>query len=140
MVAKKNLHERRGITFAELGALMGTRAMLISGLLKPTNSRWPVSHLHCFNMAVQGKQQDCGTVSCIGGTMALIMGKNPVDYVGASLDIGQASPAFRELFFPPQIRTTDEWEWITPAIAVKAIDKWLRTGKPGWKALRKAAK
>jgi hypothetical protein len=137
------LHERRKITFAEYGALLGTRAMLVMKALTHTKKRDVKPHKHQFNMAVQCKLDECGSVGCIGGTMALIMGKSEIDakyYVGTCNHIGTASKSFQELFFPPPIRDLRvNWEDITPAQSVVAIDNWLKTGKPNWKKAIKSA-
>jgi hypothetical protein len=134
------LHERRKITFAEYGALLGTRAMLVMKALTHTKKRDVTPHKHQFNMAVQCKLGECGSIGCIGGTMALIMGKSEIDaveYVGTCNRIGTASKSFKELFFPPSGQ--DYWEDITPAQSVVAIDNWLKTGKPNWKKAIKSA-
>ena len=79
----KSLHEKRKVTFQELGALYGTRTMMANHVLvhDPQQER-VYNNEHGFNMATQGKQHGCGTVSCIGGTMAFIMGADPIMYVG----------------------------------------------------------
>jgi hypothetical protein len=61
--------------------------------------------------------------------MALIMGKNPVDYVVRGVS------ALDRLFFPYRLEKYGLdvlWEEITPYEAAEAIDNFLRTGKPGW--------
>jgi hypothetical protein len=140
---KKHVHEMRGITFAEYGALLGVCEMLKNGTLNPTTKRSPaelVKGRHGFNMHVPGCATECASVGCIGGTMALIMGQIPYDYVGFSCQhTAPHSETLDELFFPPDDSTPDPWAWIKPAVAVKAIDNWLRTGKPGWAKLKKAS-
>ena len=147
----KSLHEKRKVTFQELGALYGTRTMMANHVLvhDPQQER-VYNNKHGFNMATQGKQHGCGTVSCIGGTMAFIMGADPIMYVGMRGKVGTASRVFQDLFYPNvsknycnkwitlDSRTNGEgWNKITPAQGVKAIDNWLRTGKPQWlKVLR----
>jgi len=141
---KKHIHERRKITFQEYAALLATRAMLVNATLAWTNSPRPVPGCHLFNMHTKGGATHCGTVGCIGGTMAMVMGKDPSDYVfdhvgedlGWRLRADTCSKSLSNLFYP----VGDEWDWIKPKVAVKAIDNWLRTGKPGWKKLQLKAR
>lgn len=135
---KKHLHEKLKITFQELGALLGTRAMLDTQLLPKT----PKNHVsqynlpdnrHEFNMnyaCIRGGE--CGTVSCIGGTMALIMGEDPDDYVG-KYGHGSIGGVFRTLFYP-EVRgeTLHSFATITAKQGVKAIDNFLQCGTPRW--------
>ena len=153
MSTKKHLHEKRDITFQEYGALLGTRAMLAAKALKPDRRNTFINVApgeHRFNMCTKGKASQCGTVSCIGGTMAFLMGKDPTRYVddynprsrviGTNLfarDPRACSVSLIPLFYPTGVGEPPTWTWITPEVAVKAIDNWLRTGKAGWKALKK---
>lgn len=151
MARSKPLHERRKVTFAELGAMYGTRAMLAAHDLvkaKYTRERWSgdsvclvQAHVHQFDMATPLDMADCGTVGCIGGHMALIMGTNGVEYVNFhncmapgedGYDAIGHSHALHDLFFPPRDLV---WSSITPKHAIKAIDNWLRTGRPGWRKI-----
>ena len=43
-------HEKLGITFAELGALLGTLSMLENGVVVKTNNICAVPGKHLFNM------------------------------------------------------------------------------------------
>lgn len=146
--AKKHLHEKRRITFQELGAVLGTRALLAGGHIKHASTSIPVPGAHVFNMHEACLSRDCGTVACIGGTMGLLMGlptdwrnvdaRNPTSvkhYVGNGFMHGAHSPALKTLFFPP---SNIDWDLITNKIAVKAIDNWLATGRPSWQKLVKA--
>ncbi len=121
-------HTELGISFAELGALYGVRAMLVAGVLRTTLK----PDTHVFDMECTWKPNgECGSIACIGGTMALIMGYNRAAcaaYVG-----GQENPNLELLFYPDESR---DWDWITPKIAVKAIDNFLATGLPKWETLR----
>ena len=136
----KSEHERLGITFAEFGALLGTEAMLREHNLQHTPVRCAQDkHSHKFNMGMACDFNGCGTVSCIGGTMALIMGMNTSEnvcyYVGARLGEGRHSPALKPLFFP-NVRGI-EWDAITPAQALKAIANFKKDRKPCWKQIIK---
>lgn len=150
-----HLHERRRITFQEYGALLATRELLARGDLEFAPGRdCPLPGLHQFNMGTKGEKYKCGSIGCIGGTMALIMGVNISWYVnsGSDREPGRlfsegtslnertmCSQSLGKLFYPPGA-SSHEWRWITPWIAVKAIDNWLRTGRPAWKSLQKASK
>lgn len=152
MTAKrpKSLHEKRKVTFAELIALYGTRAMLQEKVLtfnkyrRRGDSFYPAPHEHEFNMAVVCRQNECGTVGCIGGTMGIVLGLYPMEYVAANNSrMGRLayppglfenhptrrSAALHDLFFPPEKYA---YSTITPQQAVKAINNWLKTGKPMW--------
>ena len=136
----KSEHERLGITFAEFGALLGTGAMLREHNLQHTPVRSVQDkHSHKFNMGMACDVNGCGTVSCIGGTMALIMGMNVREktqaYVGGVFVSGNHSPALKPLFFP-NVRGI-EWDAITPAQALKAIANFKKDRKPCWKQIIK---
>ena len=136
----KSEHERLGITFAEFGALLGTEAMLREHNLQYTPVRYAQDkHSHKFNMALSCDFNGCGTVSCIGGTMALIMGKiSPMAYVGHAFVSGNHSPALKPLFFPPRKELLGvEWDSITPAQALKAIANFKKDRHPRWKQIIK---
>ena len=137
----KSEHERLGITFAEFGALLGTEAMLREHNLQHTPVRYAQDkHSHKFKMGIACDFNGCGTVSCIGGTMALIMGmymrENVLDYVGIRLGEGRHSPALKPLFFPPREELLGvEWDNITPAQALKAIANFKKDRHPRWKQI-----
>lgn len=133
MAQNKHLHEKLGISFAELGALLGTRTLIERGLL---------THLHPFdffaddrghyiNMGVTCKQnKHCGSVHCIGGTMALLMGMDPHtanDYV-AEKEFGSRTKGLSALFYPKDF----DYDRITPKQMIAAIDNYLKDGKPRW--------
>lgn len=134
MAKKKHWHEKLRITFRELGALLGTRNMLAANLLEHDGQyHSDADDSHRFDMSTQCKVNGCGTISCIGGTMAFIMGIDEIDYVGTGFTHGNHSPVLRSLFFPTDLpMSVDNWHKITPAQAVKAIDNFLNTGKPNW--------
>jgi len=132
-------HQELGITFRELGALLGTREMLKDGTLThiydPTE---PYGDLHLFNMGITCRTKGCGSVACIGGTMAMILGYSESD---SAADIssyvnrgGDGSPLgkahLHDLFFPLETpsHTMDQ---ITNEMAVEAIDRYL-AGETPW--------
>jgi hypothetical protein len=129
----KHLHEKRGISFAELGALLGVRTLLANGLLAHVPYRNHGRSGHRFNMAVACSTNDqCGSVQCIGGAMGVIMG---YDKDGAVRYVENASGGLSKLFFPPQ---DYRYVAIEPKQAIKAIDNFLKVGKPLWeKVLRR---
>lgn len=149
MAEKKHIHEERGVTLAEFIALLGVRNMLATGLISHSTSKFACAHKHTFNMETQGEVHECGSVGCIGGYMALVLGKvTPEDqqrvnrgmarYVGNGISNGSHSPSLRELFFPYAIDKRlypVPFERFTPFMAVDAIDNWINTGKPNWQAV-----
>lgn len=132
-------HEKIPITFAEYGALLGTREMMKEQILRAAKGHSdPVPNEHLFNMNCAMKFEQCGTIGCIGGHMALILGwRSPYEsdaHRGASyhaymyVDHGR-SKALYDLFYPHPLH---EWEQITPEMAVEAIDNFLEYGDPKW--------
>lgn len=136
----KHLHEKRGITFQEYGALLAVRAMLERGDLTfvkgngidCTVMQTVAGGAHLFTMSHPGAQHECGTVGCIGGYMGGIMGR-----IGIPFGHKQEDSPLYPLFYPDTKWKASQytWEWITPKVAVQAIDNWLETGRPGWNAL-----
>lgn len=116
------LYEKRGITFQELGALLGTREMLVRKILSGQGER-------IFDMGTYCSHRECGTASCIGGTMAIIMNEVPGDY-------GQntKSQPLHILFHPPKAYV---WPSVTAKQSIAAIDNWLKTGNPKWEKILK---
>ena len=117
-------HEELGMTFAEYGALLGTRELLRSSLMGHGPDGFPSAREHTFNMNVCCITFACGSVSCIGGTMALIMGvcvRDIRDYVCSH-------EVLRSLFFPSGFN----FNLVTAEQAVAAIDNFLETGAPRW--------
>lgn len=130
-----HLHEKRGVTFAELGALLGTRALLTMKGMTHTRACSVPGGKHTFRMDI-GAQTDnlCGTASCIGGTMGLILFTGAVDRASrfvAEVDGSRPPSPFQDLFYPHVVYHS-MWYEITPQHAVAAIDNWLKTGKPRW--------
>lgn len=144
-MAKKALHERRGITFQEHMALLAVRAALAEGVLDMHPEPDPdgveaVDDAHTFHMSCVMDKGHCGTVGCIGGYMAFIMGRGD-EYVRDHVRWGEVpsyardgmcSPSLSPLFFPPNGK---DWPSATPKVAVKAIDNWLKDGNPRWSKL-----
>lgn len=130
-------HQELGITFAEYGALLGTRAMLVEEVLRFTPEKVTVPNIHAFNMGIACIGHSCGSVSCIGGTMGLIMGKGRDGADAYTYEHGYHT--LGPLFFPGRDRSTVgydvDYNVITPAQAVAAIDNFLNTGKPNWGAV-----
>jgi len=160
MAKKKQLHEKLGITFVELGALLGTKAMLEIAVVTGTNecmydddydSALMAAGIHVFDMNTPASTYACGSVSCIGGTMGLIMGKTSEaarTYVGCA-DLRHNfyyryppgtllhSPSLHPLFFPWSI-ASHKWRGLTRQRAVKAINNFLGGKcKNPWKGVTK---
>lgn len=127
-------HARLKITFQELGALMGTHALLKHGVLEwhpeVKSTRAANRGVHVFNMGtVLDNGYHCGSVGCIGGNMAAFMGAYPDDYVSMSQSRPGGSPILHDLFFPPG---KYDYDTITAKQAVKVIELFLATGKVQW--------
>ncbi len=132
-------HEKLGITFAELGALLGTLSMLENEVIhhvKPRSiNKVLTSGKHVFNMNIWLKKYDCGTASCVGGTMNLITGKDPEFGDG---NRGHACP-LNVLFFPNRgKRIIGDYSHITVPQTIKTIKHFLATGKVDWSHVRKS--
>lgn len=140
-------HANLPITFAELGALLGTEQMMKHRMIvhagpdKEGYSPYPHDDAHEFNMDVTCKVSGCASVGCIGGTMALIMGLNSskADYYVRSSTVGQYykdyiahSPALTSLFFPPR---GYDYKKITLPVALKAIKQFRETGTVNWRKI-----
>jgi hypothetical protein len=128
-------HRKLGISFAELGALLGTRELLKAEALKHAGDpdyvyEKPPDDEHHFNMNVSISKKGCGTVSCIGGTMALIMGKHEND---VNAYVHGKKGRLHDLFYPNGINC--RWEAIPPEIAVEAIDRFLAGKRIDWPTL-----
>lgn len=118
-----------GITFAEYGALLGLREMLANGTIANTPSHeGPIFDMN-LTMDMEGSKH-CGTIGCIGGYMALIMGHSIAD-ADEYVRWGCSSP-LKHLFYP----TIDSYSDITPEIAVEAIDSFLDGKAYDWRPAR----
>lgn len=149
MGKKQHLHEKRGISFAELGALLGTRALLeMQGEFAKASPKREqkccvMPGVHRLDMGETMRQYGCGTVGCIGGHMAVILGetdgpahvphtRDEKAHRYVMVKNSNGTP-LHNLFFPPFQH--DKWYRITPKIAVQAIDNWLKYGDPKWRKL-----
>jgi hypothetical protein len=149
MAKKKALHEKLGIRFAELGALYGVRAMLIAKDLIPKKTIEVCSNTHSFNMSTAGEVKECGSVGCIGGNMAIIMGITSFGDVAAYVHNHQylrkylptecCSEALTSLFFPDantrgseSAQIPIEWSDFTVKQTLQAIDNFLAGKKRPW--------
>lgn len=146
-MAKQHLHEKLGITFQELGALLGTRALIVSGALVHDGTKRCDPGVHKINMNCACDVYECGSVHCIGGTMGLLMGKDQWEtdtYVRKS----RYESPLGDLFYPPvpdnrslTVGAAAEpsggafYLTITPDKMLAAIDNFLENGKPRWKSL-----
>ena len=140
-------HANLPITFAELGALLGTeqmmkhRVIVHAGTDEKGHLPFPHDDAHEFNMDVTCRVSGCASVGCIGGTMAQIMGLNSSQadfYVRATVvntyykDYIPHSPALTPLFFPPDGYNCKK---ITLPVALKAIKQFRETGTVNWKKI-----
>lgn len=138
---KQPLNKVRKVAFRELGALYAVRAMIVSGVMTHERDCFSqrTQNAHTLNMGVAGEcSYGCGTMSCIGGTMAIIMGLEPGNYVTGPLgshvfDGINRSAALEDLFYPPGDMSS--YYAITAKQMLAAIDNWLATGKPKWKSV-----
>lgn len=123
------------ISFAEYGALIAVRTMLAQGIIQWARYDHGRND-HVFNMAYVCVDNGCGSIGCIGGTMALLMRVNPRDYMIRRHPLG-----LRVLFYPdtesPSV--VFDYDLIQPMQAVKAIDNYLLTGKPRWRDVLKGS-
>lgn len=106
-----------GISQAEYEALQVVRDGLASGEYSHDSD-------NRFDMLVTCKQGNCGTVACIGGWVALTMGKNDLQadsYVWDS-EYGPLAP----LYFPKYLAS---WAAITPDVAARTITTFLDSGE-----------
>ncbi len=130
-MAIKN-HSKLGLSFAEFGALLGTRTMLANNAVVDAKGEYePDDKKHAFNMGVPCRVEGCGSIACIGGTMAQVMGMDAdaADQYVRDHDPEENTAPISRLFFPP---SQYEYDKITTKQAVKAIDNFLATGKPLW--------
>jgi hypothetical protein len=133
----QHLHEKLGISFQELGALLGVRNMLAAGLLIPNADDYPDGS-HVFSMHHPGMVYGCGSVGCIAGSMAILMGhKQPMTYTNQfDQDSLRGKDKIAALFYP-RAPNAAMWSDITPKMAVRAIDNFLNYGDPKWGTVRK---
>lgn len=146
MATKRKIksHEKLGLTFRELGALLAVRQMLATGVLKyhawGYYDSWGAydkmeDGCHMFNMAEPLTKAHCGSIGCVAGNMALILGED----VGAVLRKGRGydgrteNSNIAELFFPGHTRLVKpDWKTCREKVAVRAIDQFLAGKRPDW--------
>lgn len=129
------------ITAEERAALLEVRRQLAEGELKynpdPSNM---MPFAFCdpylgdcsqramvFNMCIAISQADCGTVMCVGGHAARIMGYTDVREIGTFVD----DKRFESLFYPHEGPRT--YKSYTPQEAVVAIDRFLAGDEKPWR-------
>lgn len=138
----QHIHKQRDITFQELGALLGAYELIRHRFIehkdadsytvvKAESIRAAEKGAHVFNMNIACQVHGCGTVSCIGGTMALIMGLDVSDATRYVDD--RHSPALDSLFWPGrQMASLANYNNITPDQSLQAIENFLQHGDPKW--------
>lgn len=135
---KFKTHEDLKITFSVWASLLATRTMLAEGLIEhdPEVSLCNVpTNKHVFNMNHAGAVNQCGSVSCIGGTMAIAMGIRDEAEIAQFVQ-DPPSLALRKLFYPcDDLDMRMEMDEITPEQAVQAIDQYLTKGFPDWRSV-----
>lgn len=82
-----------------------------------------------FNMSEPCEAYQCGTVSCIGGCVALEMKMNAGDARAYVCSKSHDTSALNKLYYPEAL---EDWPAITPKQAARAIDNFLNTGDPQW--------
>lgn len=112
------------ITDAEFEALVKVLGMLereelVRAKPKPCAGLGPFTG-H-FNMAFFNTATECGTVCCIAGTAALLMGK--------PFNAGR-TPQLKSLCYP--LAAGPDWEIITPPHAAIALRDYLTHGDTNW--------
>lgn len=115
-----------GISDKEHQALVSVLGMLERGELRTTRNFLDPNIPNGFNMAIIGKQTECGTVGCILGWCRHIGGKHLFSFNGFTV----GTPGVLELFmFGDQRRhrpvTTDQ--------AARATRSYLSTGEANWR-------
>lgn len=76
-----------------------------------------------FNMETQGIRKPCGTVACIGGWVAFLIGQSQDDYVNKAEDV---DGGLHDLYWGHVDADT------TPAQAALAVRNYLTDGDPRW--------
>lgn len=147
MPSKLHKHEKLGISFVEFGALLAVRELIRGGYVHHVRKvdafvwgnvweqvlRKQPSGCHLINMSVTEASAECSSVGCIGGTMAMIMGKDDPD-----LYVKRSGGEMRKLFYPPQdgvYKNEPEYDDITPKQMLAAIDNFIARGKASWPAV-----
>jgi len=110
------------ITVEEHTALQQVLQMMENGEIKDYNPYNVLSEQRgkVLSMPLAYRKYKCGTVACIGGWAAILMGKNPAGYVGMSF-----SPSLHNLYYG---KLCD----VKVKEAITALRNFLTTGKPNW--------
>lgn len=129
MLAQNFMSAKRiGMSDRELDAHIKVLGMLERGELVHVND---APQGERFNMSDCGTINECGTVACIGGWVALCLGRKSqrtlVNYVHS------VTGPREELYFPHFHHPVMPHK-ITPQQAAHALRNYLTTGKPGWAA------
>jgi len=114
------------ISDAEFGALVKVLGMLERGDLKTVEYGPPTGPFD-FNMSCSGISSECGTVACIGGWVAVLMGRKGDDiarYVNDQESDGVLAP----LYWPDEVGALDA----TAPQASVALRNYLTHGEPRW--------
>jgi hypothetical protein len=112
-----------GISQAEYEALQVVRDGLASGEFSHDDSKR-------FDMNITCDVDDCGTVACIGGWVAVVMGRDKWEanrYV-LNMELGDA---LYPLYYPDDM---SDWSRITPAVAAATITSFLDSGEADFAA------
>lgn len=119
--------EELGLGEAELAAHITVLGMLERGELKHIPEPSYRKRQNGFNMSFDGLETPCGTVACIGGWVAVILGdKATWGYVaGPAIDTPR-----RRLYWP--LGGDDVMKTITTSQAAMALRNYLTTGEPRW--------
>lgn len=120
--------EALGVSRAEWSALAAVLGMLERGELCHGNEA--VGQAFC--MSATFAKDDCGTIGCIGGYVAMLMGESsPDDYICQYRDSG----ALTKLYFPrkPDGGLLPTLYQVTTEQAAIALRNFLATGEPDWR-------
>lgn len=152
MTTKKyKTHEELGITFREHLAIMGVLTAAKRGVFAPsqpcTNTFQAIHGAHVLDMGTSLHTHACGTVGCIGGHVALLLGERGSTYVMRH-DIrrmhDQAAMAPLVLLYFPSVwrkghwvrRSGSEWGHISLSAIVKAIENFLTGARNPWDGVK----
>lgn len=134
-----------GITEAEHAALQVVRDGLANGRFIHVMEREVSENLNIlsnpettslegerFAMTESCVEGSCGTVACIGGWVAKIMGYGAVGARRYVHECFMDTSPLRPLYYPYHV---DEWDFITPDVAARAITTFLDSGDVDYPAL-----
>lgn len=127
MLAIRKTAQQLGIEQWEYDKLLQVRDLLESESFFKHSDYGDLPDGPCFNMGTSCVSENCGTVACIGGWMAVLSGMRDETKIADYVD---RHSALATLFYP-DISVFD-YDNITPLQAVLAIDNMLMYGKPFW--------